>query len=139
MSAYNDDLTEKCPYCGETMQADFVHNGVGYVQCGPYQCYCGASEIGPERLDWYYKDREGNILHLPGKKRYFPPAERKLIFGKPLLKPGHPFSDIELKTGYYEPKAGKISPYANTVNGELVNHKQAKEAYDLGLLDEKNV
>lgn len=121
------------------MQADFVHNGVGYVQCGPYQCYCGASEIGPERWDWYYKDREGNILRLPGKKKYFPPAKKKLIFGKPLLKPDHPFSEIELKTGYYEPKTGKISPYANTVNGELVNHIQAKEAYDLGLLDEKKM
>ncbi|MEB5480878.1 hypothetical protein P8825_15035 [Shouchella clausii] len=136
MGAYDESV--KCPYCSNECHADFVDNGVGMVQCGPYHCYnCGASEIGPERLDWYYKDREGNILHLPGKKRYFPPAKRKLVFGKPLLKPGHPFSEIELKTGYYEPRTGRISPYANTVNGELVNHKQAKEAYNVGLLDDK--
>lgn len=139
MGAY-DTPTEECPYCKGDMEADFVDNGVGMVQCGPYHCYrCGASEIGPELQDWYYKDRKGNILCLPGKKRYVPTVKKKWIIGKPLLKHDHPFSDIELKTGYYEPRTGRISPYANTVNGELVNHKQAKEAYNLGLLGEKKM
>lgn len=38
---------EPCPYCGEICYADWVDVGVGLVQCGPYHCGCGASEIGP--------------------------------------------------------------------------------------------
>ena len=45
-------------------------------------------------------------------------------------------TDEELKVGFYQ---GKISPYANTVNGNLVDHKTAKAAYDIGLLDDKNI
>jgi hypothetical protein len=128
MSAY-DTPTEKCPYCNGEMEADYVDNGIGMVQCGPYHCYgCEASEIGPELFDWYYKDREGSTLYVikPGEDGW----------GHPVLKPGHPFSDIELETGFYK---GRISPYANTVNGELVDHKEAKEMYNIGLLDEKKL
>ncbi|MCY8890372.1 hypothetical protein P8918_13765 [Bacillus spizizenii] len=111
------------------------------VQCRPYHCYaCGSSEIGPELHDWYYKDREGNTLYLPGKKRYLSWANAKLRFDtRPVLKPGHPFSDKELATGYYDPAKKKISPYANTVGGELVDHVTAKQMYNIGLLDEKNI
>lgn len=135
MGAY-DTPSQECPYCKSSMEADWVDNGVGMVQCGPYHCYdCGASEIGPELYNWYYKDRTGNTLYMPGKRKYFEWAKKKLKFsGRPVLKPGHPFTETELKTGYYQ---GKISPYANTVGGELVNHIEAKQAYNIGLLDEK--
>lgn len=135
MGAY-DEPTQDCPYCQSEMEADFVDVGVGMVQCGPYHCYdCGASEIGPELNDWYCKDRNGETIYLPSKRKYFKWAKKKLSFNtRPVLMPGHPFSKTELKTGYYQ---GKISPYANTVCGHLVNHKTAKEAYNLGFLDEK--
>ncbi|HGH7178522.1 TPA: hypothetical protein ACJMKL_000662 [Bacillus luti] len=135
MGAY-DTPTRECPYCKSYMEADWVDVGVGMVQCGPYHCYeCGASEIGPELSDWYYKDRDGNILHLTGKTKYYSWAKKKFKFiGGPVLKLGHPFSKAELETGYYQ---GRISPYANTVDGHLVGHRTAKAAYSLGLLDEK--
>ncbi len=38
-------------------------------------------------------------------------------------------------TGWYPPDSGQVSPYANTVNGVLVDHVTAKVMYDLGLLD----
>ncbi|MGG4266507.1 hypothetical protein [Peribacillus simplex] len=137
MGAY-DTPYKPCPYCGvENCEADWVDVGVG-MQCGPYHCYeCGASKIGPELYDWYYTDREGNTLYLTGKRKYYQWAKKKHKFsGSPVLKPGHPFSEKELETGYYQ---GKISPYANTVGGELVDHHTAKEAYNKGLLDEKEV
>lgn len=43
------------------MVCDEVHNGLGYVQAGPYHCYnCGASEIGRERFrsDFSASDEE---------------------------------------------------------------------------------
>lgn len=137
MSAY-DTPQEQCPYCKEMMDADWVDNGVGMVQCGPYHCYdCGASEIGPEYSDWMYKDREGNTLYLPGKRRYIPLLKKMVTWsGPPILKPNHPFSNEELDTGYYK---GKVSPYANTVGGQVIDHKTAKELYNVGLLDEKEV
>ena len=137
MGAY-DTPTEKCAYCGSEMEADWVDNGVGMVQCGPYHCFsCGASEIGPELYDWYYKDRNGETIYLPGKRKYCPWAKKKLkLSGRPVLKPGHPFTEKELETGYYEPSSQKVSPYANTVNGVLVDHQTAKFMYELGLLDE---
>ena len=137
MGAY-DTPTRECPYCKSEMEADWVDVGIGMQQCGPYHCEsCNASEIGPELSDWYYKDREGNIIHLTGKTRYYFWAKKKFKFiGSPVLKPGHPFSKTELETGYYQ---GGISPYANTVNGILVDHVTAKKAYNLGLLDEKEV
>ena len=55
------------------------------------------------------------------------------------MKPNHPFSETELETGYYDPTKKKVSSYANTVNGELVNHEKAKEMYNIGLLDEKKI
>lgn len=45
-------------------------------------------------------------------------------------------SEKEKETGWFEP--GKpVSDVANTVNGKLVNHKEAKEYYNIGLLDVK--
>ena len=46
------------------------------------------------------------------------------------------FTEEEIDTGYYK---GKISPYANTVNGEIVDHVTAKEMYNIGMLDEKDI
>lgn len=137
MGAY-DTPSRECPYCKSDMEADWVDVGVGMVQCGPYHCFdCGASEIGPELIDWFYKDREGKTIYLPGKRRYLPIYNKMVKWGtEPVLIPGHPFTKKELETGYYQ---GKISPYANTVKGNLVNHKVAKKLYDSGLLDEKNI
>lgn len=68
--AYNEEEpVENCPYCGTECYADFVDVGVGYQQCGPYFCYCGASEIGPcdderplsqkeKETGWYAPDSE---------------------------------------------------------------------------------
>lgn len=133
-----DTPTQDCPYCESEMEADFVDVGIGMQQCGPYHCHaCGASEIGPEISDWYYKDRDGDVIVLPGKKKYFSWAGKKLRCGfETVLIPGHPFTDKELETGYYQ---GKISPYANTVGGVLVDHVQAKQMYDRGLLDDKKL
>jgi hypothetical protein len=135
MGAYDTSLIE-CPYCKDSMEADYVDVGVGMVQCGPYHCCsCGASEIGPELYDWYYKDREGSTIYLTGKRNYTLWAKKKTKWDRrPVLKPNHPFTEKELETGFYQ---GKISPYANTVNGELVDHVTAKEMYNIGLLDEK--
>jgi hypothetical protein len=126
MGAY-DTPSQKCPYCGEECEADWVDVGVGMVQCGPYHCdNCGASEIGPELNDWLNIEPDGHNMFLNELE--------------PELKHGHPFSDKELDTGWYDPANGKrISPYANTVNGQLVDHKTAKKMYNLGLLDEKKV
>jgi len=62
-----EDPTRSCPYCGDSMEADWVHNGVDLVQCGPFLCSgCGASEIGigdtlevtdEERRTGFYRDR----------------------------------------------------------------------------------
>ncbi|WP_301171055.1 hypothetical protein [Brevibacillus nitrificans] len=118
MGAY-DTPSKDCPYCGTTCEADWVDVGVGMVQCGPYHCEsCHASEIGPEYFDCSEYDNE--------KGRY-------------VFKEGHPFSDKEIETGWYDPESKKISPYANTVNGQLVNHETAKAAYRMGLLDEKRI
>lgn len=132
-----------CPYCKSEMDADFVDVGVGHVQCGPYHCYsCGASEIGPELSDWNYKDREGNEIRLLGKRKYYSWLKRckgaKAQFReKSVLRYDAPFTSEELETGYYNPASKCISPYANTVGGELVDHITAKEMYNIGLLDEK--
>lgn len=48
-------------------------------------------------------------------------------------------SDEEKKTGWYRGDSGKVSPYANTVGGVIVDHKTAKVMYDFGLLDEKEL
>lgn len=118
MSAY-DTPTEKCPYCETECEADWVDVGVGMVQCGPYHCEnCHASQIGPEFQDWTVYDP---------------------TTGKYVLKDGHPFTEQEIKTRWYEPASRKISPYANTVNGQLVDHETARVAYRLGLLDKKQI
>lgn len=46
-------------------------------------------------------------------------------------------TDKMKKTGWYEPESDQISPYANAVMGILVDHKTAKKAYRMGILDEK--
>lgn len=45
---YGDhEPTRNCPYCKTICRADFVDNGIGMQQCGPYHCEkCKASEIG---------------------------------------------------------------------------------------------
>lgn len=48
----------------------------------------------------------------------------------------HSVTPEEWQKGWYRGD-GKVSPYANTVNGVLVDHVTAKAAYELGLLDEK--
>jgi len=102
MSGYcygDDEPTAQCPYCSETMSADFVDIGVGYTQCGPYHCNaCGASQIGPEG------DKDA--------------------------------TEEERETGFYK---NQISPYANTCQGAIVDHKTAKQLYNIGLLDEKQI
>jgi len=114
-----DTPTHPCPYCHKPCEADWVDNGVGMQQCGPYHCFaCGASEIGPEMKFEELTDENGWY-----------------VMGDVINH--HDFTDIELKTGWYEPNSGKISPHANTVNGQLVDHTTAKYMYDLGLLDEK--
>lgn len=45
-------------------------------------------------------------------------------------------TEEELETGWFAP--GKpVSPYANTIDGCLVDHKTAKELYRLDMLDRK--
>lgn len=110
-----DTPTQGCPYCGSECEADWVDVEVGMVQCGPYYCEnCGASEIGPEAGEF-------NV-------------EKGVFEWNPKIN----FTEKEKETGWYEP--GKpVSPYANTVNGVLVDHETARIAYRLGLLDEKRL
>lgn len=138
MGAY-DEPTENCPYCGSECEADWVDVGVGSVQCAPYHCEsCGSSEIGPELSDWDYKDREGKIICTQSKRKYYSHLGKKISlnndFRNTVLRYDAPFTEDEIKKGWYR---GKISPYANTVGGQLVDHETAKELYNLGLLDDK--
>jgi hypothetical protein len=32
---------EACPYCREVCECDLDHNGVGFVQVGPFHCWAG--------------------------------------------------------------------------------------------------
>lgn len=119
------EFKTECPYCKNICECDTVDVGVGYVQCGPYFCEkCGSSEIGPEFYDWVLENREGNPI---------------FINSHPILKKEHPFSEKEIETLWYEPFKNKLSPYANTVGGLLVNHIEAKKAYDVGMLDKKEI
>lgn len=43
------------------------------------------------------------------------------------------------ETGWYSPESDAVSPYANTINGVIVDHMTAKQAYKIGMLDEKNI
>lgn len=92
------------------MECDTVDVGIGYVQCGPYHCWeCGASEQGPERWNLYDKPEELAAFEAT-------------------------LDEDEKRTGFYK---GKVSPYANTVDGTLVDYKTALRLYKWGLLDEK--
>lgn len=140
MGAY-DTSQRQCPYCQSMMDADFVDIGVGMVQCGPYHCLsCHASEIGPETDDWCYKDRDGNTIYTQSKRTYYGFAKKKFRsktnYSKRVIRYDAPVTAEEMETGYYK---GRISPYANTVGGQLVDHNTAKEMYDIGLLDDKNI
>lgn len=42
----------------------------------------------------------------------------------------------EKETGWFQP-GSPVSDVANTVNGQLVDHREAKQMYDIGLLDLK--
>lgn len=43
-----EPVEQRCPYCWEWCEADWVDVEVGLVQCGPFFCTnCGASSIGP--------------------------------------------------------------------------------------------
>lgn len=95
MSGYSYGESEprrECPYCGAECHADFVDVGVGFAQCGPYHCGCGAIEIGPfdppreltkqeEDYGWYapgtpVEATSGNVLdgkivgHVKARKAY---------------------------------------------------------------------
>lgn len=113
-----NDQERICPYCGEIITADFVDIGVGFTQCGPYHCHvCGASEIGPEASKYisFVNNEEGYTSARIDTENA-------------------PFTEEEFKVGFYK---SQISPLANTVDGQLVDHKTAKALYNLGLLDEK--
>lgn len=132
-----------CPYCPGEMEADYVDVGVGMVQCGPFHCYeCGSSEIGPEYDDWCYKDREGNTIYTQSKRLYYSWRKNRRKrhsnpdYSKRVIRYDAPVTKEELETGYYR---GRISPYANTVGGQLVDHITAKQMYNIGLLDEKEI
>src|SRR5699024_7440330 len=114
-----DEPTEECPYCKEEMEADWVDVGVGSVQCGPYHCQsCGASEIGTEMKFEVLKEENGKCAGIGNCLNF------------------EEFPEEEITIGYY---TVKISPYANTVEGEIVDQVSAKNAYNAGRLDEKNI
>lgn len=50
--------------------------------------------------------------------------------------PGFDATEEEVRVGWYR---DRISPYANTVEGRLVDHKTAKQAYRDGRLDKKEI
>lgn len=45
-------------------------------------------------------------------------------------------TEREKETGWFEP-GSPVSEVANTVNGKLVDHQEAKQYYNIGLLDTK--
>jgi len=47
-------------------------------------------------------------------------------------------TEIEKETGWYEPNT-PVSENANTCDGVLVDHKTAKQLYNIGLLDKKRL
>lgn len=111
--------TMNCPYCDGVCHADHVDVGVGMMKCGPYLCEdCGANEIGPEMKFEELTDENGNY---GGQGELLNPED---------------FTKEEIETGFY--RKGRLSPYANTVNGELVNHDEALEMYKKGKLDKSN-
>lgn len=129
---------ENCPYCNSECEADWVDVEVGYIQCGPYHCdNCGASEIGP--YDNLGFDR--NLFHEHMKKYYhFEKLENgkfKTWMEKPFIVPKDAtITQEEWDKGWFKPHS-PMGTSVNTCNGKYVDHKTAKELYDLGLLDEK--
>src|SRR5699024_9932843 len=110
---------EECRYCNAEMEADWVDVGVGIDQGGPsHGQSCGARAIGPAATLEEAVAKNGN---------YGGQGD--------LLNPEDSTAE-EKKVGYYR---NKISPYANTVEGKIVDHVTAKKAYNAGRLDEKNI
>lgn len=63
-----NNFEEDCPYCSTRCWCDLVHNGIGFVQCGPYRCNsCGAVEAGP------YDDKPDDLARIDPKTGWFPP------------------------------------------------------------------
>lgn len=140
MSSYNTPK-EKCPYCNNECEADWVDNGVGMVQCGPYYCRnCGASEIGScddigfdrEIFDNWMKenyvfkkinDKYEHIFIGKGEKNFILPKTSTI-------------TQDEWNKGWYKPNS-PMGSSVNTCNGVYVDHITAKKLYDKGLLDEK--
>jgi len=96
---------EDCPYCGAKCDADFVDNGVGLTQCGPFHCVeCRASEIGPhdkprdltkeeKKYGWYAPGSEpgssanviggGIVGHQEMKERYQQEFQGNPLYDEP--------------------------------------------------------
>ncbi len=71
---------EPCPYCGTLCDADWVDVGVGLVQCGPYHCDCGASEIGPHDTPRQLTEAEADTgWYEPGEP---PGSSANVVDGK---------------------------------------------------------
>ena len=63
-----EDRKNRCTYCGDEIDAEFVDNGVGREQVTPYRCHsCLAQQINPhtdqdnltpieKRLGWFEPD-----------------------------------------------------------------------------------
>lgn len=137
MSNY-DTPTTKCPYCGTECEADWVDNGLGMVQCGPYYCEnCGASQIGS--FDNLGFDRNLINEHME-KYQHIERLENGKLKGwleKPFLVPKEAtVTQEEYDIGWFKPNSSMGSS-VNTHNGVYVKHKEAKRLYDLGLLDTK--
>ena len=60
------DLTMRCGWCGSTdVEAEYVHNGVGYQQCGPHICAtCHAVEISPYNEDPVTDEEKLRHFHM---------------------------------------------------------------------------
>lgn len=141
MSAY-DTPTTKCPYCNNDCEADWVDVGIGMVQCGPYYCdNCGASEIG------YYDDIgfDRNLFSKWHKENYRFEQDQNGMFksifignGKEkfIIPSSAKITQDEWDEGWYKPNSSMGSS-VNTFSGKYVDHKTAKELYDLELLDKK--
>lgn len=141
--------TQPCPYDGTPCEADWVDVEVGFVQCGPYHCECGASEIGP--CDRYisegrlssglYRDIKRNLeygwrffvqaqyAHIH-RSSPFTFEESMRISGCRIQKltPYRHLTAEENECGWYAPDS-PAGTSANTIGGQIVGHKQALAAY----------
>jgi hypothetical protein len=80
---------EPCPYCDTACEADWINNGVGLVQCGPFHSEQGgaASEIGPYDQERQLPQREKQTgWYAPGAE---PGSSTNVIDGKVVSHPGN--------------------------------------------------